>query len=113
MTEFCTNVALQKQSFADALQNNFANFTGKHLCWSIVLNIKKRLQHRCFPEICEICKKTFFFRTPPVAACYISLVSIKNLLTESINEAMQDSTTGQINTENINNIFYFTAVNSN
>ena len=26
---------------------NFANFTGKHLCWS--LQQKKRLQHRCFP----------------------------------------------------------------
>ena len=31
---------------------NFANFTGKHQCWSLFLDcnfIKKRLQHRCFP----------------------------------------------------------------
>ena len=36
---------------------NFANFTGKHLCWSLLFNkaaglqtfIKKRLEHRCFP----------------------------------------------------------------
>ena len=32
---------------------NFANFSGKHLCWSLFLRasnfIKKRLQHRCFP----------------------------------------------------------------
>ena len=33
---------------------NFANFIGKHLCWSLFLIkllafIKKRLQHRCFP----------------------------------------------------------------
>ena len=30
----------------------FANFTGKHLCWSIkkrIQSIKKRLQYRCFP----------------------------------------------------------------
>ena len=26
---------------------NFANFTGKHLCWGLFT--KKRLQHRCFP----------------------------------------------------------------
>ena len=32
--------------------NNFTNFTGKHLCWSLFLIkknfIKKRVQHRCF-----------------------------------------------------------------
>ena len=31
---------------------NFANFTGKHLCWSLLQAcnfIKKRLQHWCFP----------------------------------------------------------------
>ena len=51
-----------KQSPADVLQNkcskNFANFTGKPLCWSLFLKscrveawniIKKRLQHKCFP----------------------------------------------------------------
>ena len=29
---------------------NFAVFTGKHLCWNLLLNfIKKRLQQSCFP----------------------------------------------------------------
>ena len=56
---------MQKQSFADVLQNGFkigvlkrfANFTGKHRRWSLFLNnlqascnfVKKRLQHRSFP----------------------------------------------------------------
>ena len=56
---------MQKQSFADVLQNGFkigdlkrfANFTGKHRRWSLFLNnlqascnfVKKRLQHRTFP----------------------------------------------------------------
>ena len=52
---------LQKQSFADVFKisvlKSFANFTGKHLCWSFLLkNLqpdglqlhKKGLQHRCF-----------------------------------------------------------------
>ena len=47
---------------------NFANFKGKHLCWSLFLiklqvfkPIIKRPQHRCFPlEICEIPKCTYF-----------------------------------------------------
>ena len=46
---------------------NFANFTGKHLCWSFFLIelqevcsfIKKRLRHRCFPE-----EFTKFLKTP-------------------------------------------------
>ena len=45
---FCKKVVLR----------NFANFTGKHLCWSFFLIelpevcsfIKKRLRQRCFPE---------------------------------------------------------------
>ena len=56
---------------------NFANFTGKHLCWSLFLInlqakalnfIKKRLQPGVFCEICEIFQNIFFYRTPPVAA---------------------------------------------
>ena len=74
---------------------NFAKFTGKSLCQSLFLNkvadltpetlLKKRLRHRCFPEVgnfikketlaqgffwefCEISKNTFCYRTPPVAA---------------------------------------------
>ena len=61
----------QKQSFADVLQigalKNFANFTGKLLCWSLFL-IKLQLQlyqketptQVFFCEIREKFKKTFF-----------------------------------------------------
>ena len=50
---------------------NFANFTGKHLCWSFFLIelqevcsfIKKRLRHRRFPE-----EFTKFLRTPNLKA---------------------------------------------
>ena len=41
---------------------NFANFTGKHYCWSlffIKLQAWRRLQHRCFPV-----KFTKYLRTP-------------------------------------------------
>ena len=44
---------------------NFANFTGKGLCWSVILIkvvknfVEKRLQHRCFPL-----KFAKFLRTP-------------------------------------------------
>ena len=59
----CHNKMLrQKQSFADVLQKtcskNFANLTGKHLCWNVFLiklNFLWNLQ-------------TPFSRTPPVAA---------------------------------------------
>ena len=73
---------IQKQSFADVLQNrcskNFANFTGKHLFWSLFL---KRLQGwgpatlskgdsntGISVEVFEIFKDIFFYKTPPVAA---------------------------------------------
>ena len=50
---------------------NFANFTGKHLCWSLSLNIvagqrtynfiKKETPTKVFScEICEIFRNTFF-----------------------------------------------------
>ena len=51
---------------------NFAIFTGKHLCWSLILiklqalmpsNFsKKRLQHRCFPMNFAIFLRKAFFR---------------------------------------------------
>ena len=46
---------------------NFAKFTGKHLCQSLFFNkvAGLRLWHSDF---CEICKNTFFHRTPLVAA---------------------------------------------
>ena len=49
--------------FKIGVRKNFANFTGKHLCWSPFLIKLQRLQHRCFPV-----KLPRFLRTPPVAA---------------------------------------------
>ena len=69
---------VQKQPFADALQNrctkNFTKLTGKHLCWSLFLIklqtwrpstvLKKRLQHRCFPvNITKSLWTGFFIKT--------------------------------------------------
>ena len=45
---------------------NFANFTGKHLCWSLLL-IKL---FSC--EFFELFKSIFFYRTPPVAASVLN-----------------------------------------
>ena len=41
----------QRCSVKKGVLKNFANFTGKHLCWSLLQAcnfIKKRLQHWCF-----------------------------------------------------------------
>ena len=52
----------------------FANFTGKHLCWSLFLakfftNFIKNTPTQVFScEICKNFKNTFFYRTPSVAA---------------------------------------------
>ena len=72
---------LQKQSFADVLENkffkSFAKVRGKRLCWSLFsknllaegLQLhKKRLQHRCFPVKFANFKNTFFYRTLSVTA---------------------------------------------
>ena len=40
---------------------NFAKFTGKHLCWSLLIKL----------QACEIFKRTFFHRTLPVTAFVI------------------------------------------
>ena len=42
---------------------NLAIFTGKHLCWRLVLInfIKKRPQHRCFPANIAKCLSTAFY----------------------------------------------------
>ena len=50
--------------FADVFKigalKNFADFTGKHPCWT------PKQVFSC--EIFEILENTFFYRTPPVAA---------------------------------------------
>ena len=55
--------------FGVGILKNFANFTGKHLCWSPFLIklqawnfIKKRLQHRCFPAKFAKFLRTAFFK---------------------------------------------------
>ena len=50
---------------------SLANFTGKHLYWSLFL-LKTPTQVFSY-EICEIFKNTFFYRIPPVAAFEILL----------------------------------------
>ena len=73
MTIFCSNFLTESNirssqrrcSVKKAVLKIFANFTGKHLCWSLFLIklqanlIKKRLQQRYFPV--NFAK---FFRTP-------------------------------------------------
>ena len=60
--------------FKISVPKNSANFTGKHLCWSLFLTkffthfIKNTLAQVFSCEICEIFKNTFFYRTPLVAA---------------------------------------------
>ena len=56
--------SLSQMFFKIDVLKNFANFIGKHQCWSLACNfIKKRLQHRCFHV-----KFANFLRTPPMAA---------------------------------------------
>ena len=71
---------IKKQSLADVLQNrcskNLANFTGKHLRWSLFLETlqnsspvtSETLTQVFSCESCEIFKNIFFYRAPPVAA---------------------------------------------
>ena len=59
------------------VHRNFAKFTGKRLCLSLLFNktadwpttlLKKRLWHRCFPVNFSKFLRRGFLRTPPVAA---------------------------------------------
>ena len=52
--------------FKTAVCEYFAHFTGKHLCWSLILikiikSIKRRLQHICFPVKSKRFLRTSFF----------------------------------------------------
>ena len=68
---------------------NFAKFTGKHLCQSLVFNkvagtvcnfTKKEILAQVFSsEFCEISKNTLFCRTPLVASSVYSLSSNQKL----------------------------------
>ena len=52
--------------FTVGVLKNFANFTGKHLCWSLQLYQKETSTQVFSCEICEIFNSTFFKRTPPL-----------------------------------------------
>ena len=69
---------------------NFANFTEKHLCWSLlqVYNfIKKRLQHWCFPV-----KFAKFLRTSILKKICERFVSPQNTIANSSGEIRLDKT---------------------
>ena len=65
LTESIIRSSHRRCSVKKAVLKEFANFTGKHRCWSLFLIklqanfIKKRLQHRCFPV-----KFAKFLKTP-------------------------------------------------
>ena len=65
MTETAVNRCSSK-----CILKNLANFTGKHLCWSLFL-IKLqafKVQHRCFPmKFTKFLRTKFYYRTPLVA----------------------------------------------
>ena len=50
---------IRRCSVKKVVLKNFADFTGKHLCWSLFLI---KLYAPCN------CKNNFFYRTPPVTA---------------------------------------------
>ena len=63
---------------------NFTEFTGKHLCWSLLFIklqvggcnfIKETLAQAFFCEFCEISKNTSYYRTPLVAASAMMKIS--------------------------------------
>ena len=62
---------LQKQPFADVLQNrffkNFFQYSQENASVESLLN-KKRLQHTYFPVNISEFLRAAFFRTPPMAA---------------------------------------------
>ena len=68
-TLLCRSSCLQ-MFFKIRVLKNFANFTGKHLCWSLFLKkfltlfltLLKTLQYRCFPvKFAKKFKNTFFY----------------------------------------------------
>ena len=69
--------SLSQIFFKKGILKNFANFKGKHRCWSLFLTKFLLNYQLCyeetptqvfFYEIFEISKNTIFYRTPPVAA---------------------------------------------
>ena len=86
---------------------NFIKFTGKHLCQSLFFNkvvdlrpatcnfIKKETLAQMFSfEFCEISKKTFFYRTPLLAASstliisFIAVLSRRRCVSKNFSESL-------------------------
>ena len=76
--------------FKIGAQNSFANFTGKHLCWSLFLkylqaeglqlHYKKTPTQVFFLKVCENFKNTFVYRTPLVTASVPLLYFFKKVI---------------------------------
>ena len=76
--------------FKIGAQNSFANFTGKHLCWSLFLkylqaeglqlHYKKTPTQVFFHKVCENFKNTFVYRTPLVTASVPLLYFFKKVI---------------------------------
>ena len=72
---------------------NFANFTGKHLCWSLLQTcnfVKKRLQHWCFPVKFAKFLRTFNLRN--TCERLLLFVSPQNTIASSSGELRLDKT---------------------
>ena len=73
LSNSCLRCSRSQMFFKIGVLKNFVIFTGKHLCWSLLLikltpKTSKRLQHRCF--LVNIAKflRTPFLRNTPVTA---------------------------------------------
>ena len=83
----------QRCSIKKVVLKNFAKFTGKHLCQSLVFNkvaglrpatlLKKRLRHRCFPVNFAKFLRTPFYRTPLGDCFYEHTQTFKNTRTNT------------------------------
>ena len=72
---FSENANAATCSVKNGVLKNFAKYTGKHLCQSLLFNkvagfrptnlLKKRLWHRCFPVNFTQFLRTPFYRTSP------------------------------------------------
>ena len=71
-------LTIKAHFFKISVLKNFADSTGKHLCWSFFLiklqalrpvTLLKTDQHTCFPmKLVNFLRTIFFYRKPPVAA---------------------------------------------
>ena len=77
-----SKVVVQRCSVKKDALENFAKFTGKHLCQSLFFNatlLKKRLWYRSFPMSLVTFLRTLFYRTPLVAASALLRKLLRNV----------------------------------